>query len=68
MSSSAKKDPKTGKWMIQYRFTDWRGIRKKSTKRGLYKRKQRVVAKICLHNKVILTCYWRFIDVILFKI
>lgn len=34
MSSSAKKDPKTGKWMIQYRFTDWRGIRKKSTKRG----------------------------------
>lgn len=34
MASSAKKDPKTGKWMIQYRFTDWRGIRKKSTKRG----------------------------------
>lgn len=30
----AKKDSKTGKWLIQYRFTDWQGIRKKSTKRG----------------------------------
>lgn len=30
----AEKDPKTGKWLIQYRYTDWRGARKKSTKRG----------------------------------
>ena len=30
----AEKDPKTGKWLIQYRYTDWQGIRKKSTKRG----------------------------------
>lgn len=31
---SAKKDAKTGKWQIQYRYTDWQGNRKKSTKRG----------------------------------
>lgn len=30
----AEKDLKTGKWLIQYRFTDWQGDRKKSTKRG----------------------------------
>ena len=30
----AEKDIKTGKWLIQYRFTDWQGNRKKSTKRG----------------------------------
>ena len=30
----AQKDPKTGKWLIQYRYTDWQGIRRKSTKRG----------------------------------
>ncbi len=30
----AEKDPKTGKWLIQYRYTDWQGERKKSTKRG----------------------------------
>ncbi len=30
----AEKDPKSGKWLIQYRYTDWQGIRKKSTKRG----------------------------------
>lgn len=30
----AEKDPKTGKWLIQFRFTDWQGNRKKSTKRG----------------------------------
>lgn len=30
----AQKDAKTGKWLIQYRFTDWQGVRKKSTKRG----------------------------------
>lgn len=29
----AEKD-KNGKWLIQYRYTDWQGIRKKSTKRG----------------------------------
>lgn len=30
----AEKDPKTGKWLIQYRYTDWTGKRRKSTKRG----------------------------------
>ena len=30
----AEKDKKTGKWLIQYRYTDWKGNRKKSTKRG----------------------------------
>lgn len=30
----AEKDPKTRKWFIQYRYTDWQGARKKSTKRG----------------------------------
>lgn len=30
----AEKDLKTGKWLIQYRYTDWQGERKKSTKRG----------------------------------
>lgn len=30
----AEKDTKTGKWLIQYRYTDWQGNRKKSTKRG----------------------------------
>lgn len=30
----AEKDPKTGKWLIQYRYIDWQGNRRKSTKRG----------------------------------
>lgn len=30
----AEKDPKTGKWLIQYRYRDWTGANKKSTKRG----------------------------------
>lgn len=30
----AEGDVKTGKWLIQYRYTDWQGNRKKSTKRG----------------------------------
>lgn len=30
----AEKDPKTGKWLIQYRYIDWQGKRRKSTKRG----------------------------------
>ena len=30
----AYKDKKTGKWLIQYRYTDWQGKRRKSTKRG----------------------------------
>ena len=31
---SNEKDKKTGKWLIQYRYTDWQGKRRKSTKRG----------------------------------
>jgi integrase len=34
LAAKAEKDPKTGKWLIQYRYTDWQGNRKKSTKRG----------------------------------
>lgn len=30
----AEKDKKTNKWLIQYRYTDWQGKRRKSTKRG----------------------------------
>ncbi|WP_346432196.1 Arm DNA-binding domain-containing protein [Eubacterium album] len=30
----AEKDKKTGKWLIQYHYTDWQGKRRKSTKRG----------------------------------
>ena len=30
----AEKDKKTGKWLIQYRYTDWQGKRRNSTNRG----------------------------------
>ena len=30
----AERDPNTGKWLIQYRYTDWQGKKHKSTKRG----------------------------------
>lgn len=30
----AERDPKTGKWLIQYRYKDWTGKQRKSTKRG----------------------------------
>ena len=30
----AEKAPKTGEWIIQYRYTDWQGKYRKSTKRG----------------------------------
>lgn len=32
--NTAKKDPATGTWSIQYRYTDWQGEQHKSTKRG----------------------------------
>lgn len=34
MANSATKDPKTGKWLVQFRYTDWTGQSKKTTKRG----------------------------------
>lgn len=34
MANSAQKDPKTGKWYVQFRYTDWTGEVKKTTKRG----------------------------------
>ncbi len=34
MANSATKDPKTGKWLVQFRYTDWTGQTKKTTKRG----------------------------------
>ncbi len=36
----AEKDPKTGKWLIQYRYTDWQGRRRKSTKRGFLTKRE----------------------------
>ena len=30
----AQRDPKTGKWLVQFRYTDFGGTRRKSTKRG----------------------------------
>lgn len=29
----AERDKKTGKWLIQFRYTDWQGVRRKTTKR-----------------------------------
>lgn len=37
----AEKDKKTGKWLIQYRYTDWQGKRRKPTKRGLRPKERR---------------------------
>ncbi|MBQ3432158.1 MAG: Arm DNA-binding domain-containing protein, partial [Clostridia bacterium] len=31
--ASIKKDD-NGRWTVQYRYTDWQGVRRKSTKRG----------------------------------
>lgn len=40
MANSAQKDPKTGKWLVQFRYTDWTGVTKKTTKRGFDTKKQ----------------------------
>lgn len=40
MANSAKKDPKTGKWYVQFRYTDWTGETKKTTKRGFDTKKE----------------------------
>ena len=39
MSCNAKKDP-NGTWRIQYRWTDWTGVKKKSQKRGFKTKKE----------------------------
>ncbi len=36
----AEKDPTTGKWLIQYRYKDWTGKLRKSTKRGFRTKKE----------------------------
>ena len=36
----AEKDPVTGKWLIQYRYKDWTGKLRKSTKRGFRTKKE----------------------------
>ena len=36
----AQKDAKTGKWLIQFRYTNWQGERKKTTKRGFNTKKK----------------------------
>ena len=46
----AEKDKKTGKWLIQYRYTDWQGKRRKSTKRGFVTKRE---AKEWLRNFLI---------------
>lgn len=40
MANSACKDPKTGKWYVQFRYTDWTGETKKTTKRGFDAKKE----------------------------
>lgn len=40
MANSASKDPKTGKWFVQFRYTDWTGETKKTTKRGFDTKKE----------------------------
>lgn len=40
MANSATKDPKTGKWLVQFRYTDWTGQSKKTTKRGFDTKKE----------------------------
>lgn len=40
MANSACKDPKTGKWYVQFRYTDWTGEIKKTTKRGFDTKKE----------------------------
>ena len=42
----AERDPKTGKWLIQYRYKDWTGKLKKSTKRG-FKTKREAEEWLC---------------------
>ena len=39
MSVNAKRNKDTGKWDIQYRYTDWRGKERKSTKRGFERKR-----------------------------
>lgn len=39
MANSAVKDPKTGKWLVQFRYTDWTGTSRKTTKRGFATKK-----------------------------
>ena len=53
----AEKDKKTGKWLIQFRYTDWQGVRRKINKtRFRYKtRGLRNMSEIFLrHSKRIL--------------
>ena len=47
----AEKDTKTGKWLIQYRYTDWQGKRRKSTKRG-FKTKREAKEWLCNFMRV----------------
>lgn len=35
-----QKDPKTGTWLVQFRYTDFRGERVKTTKRGFSTKKE----------------------------
>jgi len=43
----AKKNSKTGKWDVQYSYTDWLGDKKKSTKRGFSTKRE---AEAWAHN------------------
>lgn len=46
----AEKDKKTGKWLIQYRYTDWQGKRRKSTKRGFATKREAEEWTACNSN------------------
>ena len=35
----AQKDAKTGKWLIQFRYTNWEGEGNKKTQRGFHTQK-----------------------------
>lgn len=60
MANSAKRDP-NGTWHIQYRYTDWTGKKRKSSKKGFrtkkeaYKMSRLNVQKI-LYKNVQLIC------------
>ena len=36
----AYKDSKTGKWYVQFRYTDWKGERQQKLKRGFATKKE----------------------------
>ncbi len=50
----AKKDTKTGKWYIRFRYTDWQGKRRESMKRGFETKRE---AEEWLHSFLVSADY-----------